>query len=80
MFKIFCGILLKIVMCIRYLIMQRVEMIAINFICFFKKKYRCVKSRYIEPPTIYTVCPESSEPPEKIFNIFASENDVYTIY
>ena len=28
----------------------------------------------------YTVCPESSDPPEKIFNIFASENEVYTIY
>ena len=28
----------------------------------------------------YTVCPGSSDPPEKIFNIFASENEVYTIY
>ena len=28
----------------------------------------------------YTVCPGSSHPPEKIFNIFASENEVYTIY
>ena len=27
-----------------------------------------------------TVCPGSSDPPEKIFNIFASENEVYTIY
>ena len=27
-----------------------------------------------------TVCPESSDPSEKIFNIFASENEVYTIY
>ena len=27
-----------------------------------------------------TVCPGSSAPPEKIFNIFASENEVYTIY
>ena len=26
-----------------------------------------------------TVCPGSSDPPEKIFNIFASENEVYTI-
>ena len=24
----------------------------------------------------YTVCPGSSDPPEKIFNIFASENEV----
>ena len=29
---------------------------------------------------IDTVCPGSSDPPEKIFNIFASENEVYTIY
>ena len=28
----------------------------------------------------HTVCPGSSDPPEKIFNIFASENEVYTIY
>ena len=27
-----------------------------------------------------TVCPGSSDPPEKIFDIFASENEVYTIY
>ena len=27
-----------------------------------------------------TVCPGSSDPPEKIFNIFASEHEVYTIY
>ena len=27
-----------------------------------------------------TVCPGSSDPPEKIFIIFASENEVYTIY
>ena len=27
-----------------------------------------------------TVCPGSSDPPEKIFNIFASENEFYTIY
>ena len=32
------------------------------------------------PLNIYTVCPGSSDPPEKIFNIFASENEVYTIY
>ena len=29
---------------------------------------------------VYTVCPESSDLPEKIFNIFASENEGYTIY
>jgi len=28
---------------------------------------------------ISTVCPGSSDPPEKILNIFASENEVYTI-
>ena len=28
---------------------------------------------------INTVCPGSSDPQEKILNIFASENDVYTI-
>ena len=27
-----------------------------------------------------TVCPGSSDPPEKILNIFASEHDVYTIF
>ena len=27
-----------------------------------------------------TVCPGSSDPSEKLFNIFASENEVYTIY
>ena len=27
-----------------------------------------------------TVCPGSSDPQEKIFNIFASENETYTIY
>ena len=36
-----------------------------NLICF----------RYID-----TVCPGSSDPLEKIFNIFASENEVFTIY
>ena len=29
---------------------------------------------------MYTVCPGSSDPPEKILNIFASENEVYTIF
>ena len=28
----------------------------------------------------FTVCPGSSDPPEKILNISASENEVYTIY
>ena len=28
----------------------------------------------------FTVCPGSSNPPEMIYNIFASENEVYTIY
>ena len=28
---------------------------------------------------IDTVCPGSSDPPEKICNVFASENEVYTI-
>ena len=28
----------------------------------------------------YTVCPGSSDPPEKILNIYASENEVYTIF
>ena len=27
-----------------------------------------------------TVCPGSSDPPEDIYNIFASENEVYTNY
>ena len=29
---------------------------------------------------ITTVCPGSSDPPEKILNIFESENEVYTIF
>ena len=28
----------------------------------------------------YTVYPGSSDPPEKIFNIYASENEVYNIH
>jgi len=28
----------------------------------------------------FTVCPGSSDHPEKILNIFASENEVYTIF
>ena len=27
-----------------------------------------------------TVCPGSSDPPEKLYNIFASKNEVYTNY
>ena len=27
-----------------------------------------------------SVCPGSIDPPEKMFDIFASENEVYTIY
>ena len=27
-----------------------------------------------------TVCPGSSDPPEKILNMFASENEVYNIF
>ena len=30
--------------------------------------------------SINTVCPGSSDPTEKIFNVFASENEGYTIY
>ena len=47
-----------------------------NYI-FFKgmKQYLWGKS-WPEP----TVCPGSSDPPEKILNIFASENEVYTIF
>ena len=30
--------------------------------------------------SVHTVCQGSSDPPEKIFNIFASENEVYTVY
>ena len=29
---------------------------------------------------VNTVCPGSNDPPENISNIFASENEVYTIY
>ena len=28
----------------------------------------------------FTVCPGSSNPPEMIYNIFASENEVFDIY
>ena len=33
----------------------------------------------IYSPSLHTVCPGSSDPPEKIFNIFSSENEVCTI-
>ena len=33
-----------------------------------------------DPSILTTVCPGSSDPPEKILNIFASENEVYTIF
>ena len=29
---------------------------------------------------MHTVCPGSSDPPEKILNIFVSENEVYTSF
>ena len=35
---------------------------------------------YLPGENIHTVCPGSSDPPEKIFNIFPSENEVYSIY
>ena len=38
------------------------------------------KDATVCPGPVHTVCPGSSAPPEKIFNIFASENEVYTIY
>ena len=38
------------------------------------------KSKYIDASFYCTVCPGSSDPPEKILNIFASENKVYTIF
>ena len=41
--------------------------------------FRSDKNEYAGS-SIRTVCPGSSDPPEKIFNIFASENEVYTIY
>ena len=42
----------------------------------FWSKFAC-EAQNISP---CTVRPGSSDPPEKIFNIFASENEVYTIY
>ena len=41
-----------------------------------------VKNRFKGQNTRNTdnVCPRSSDPPEKLLNIFASENEVYTIF
>ena len=43
---------------------------------FVIKDIMCILSCLAVP----TVCPGSSDPPEKIINVFASENEVYTIY
>ena len=37
-------------------------------------------TRKVKKENKYTVCPGSSDPPEKILNIFASENEVYTSF
>ena len=41
-----------------------------------------ILTQFLAIPTVLrldgTVCPGSSDPPEMIFNIFASENEVYT--
>ena len=39
-----------------------------------------VKLFLVDIRKLYKVCPGSSEPPEKILNILASENEVYTIF
>ena len=39
----------------------------------------CLLRQY-SPIFVCTVCPGSSDPSKKIFNIFASENEVYTIF
>ena len=44
-------------------------------LCFVENNCTTYQGEYL-----YTVCPGSSDPPEKIFNIFASENDVYPIH
>ena len=38
------------------------------------------KSQITSGHSLNTVCPGSSDPPKKILNIFASENEVYTIF
>ena len=35
--------------------------------------------KWVTTSWTYAVCPGSSDPPEKKFNIFASENEDYTI-
>ena len=49
------------------------------YLCLMEKLHISLTERYIYM-YIYTVCPGSSDPPEKIFNIFASENEVHNIY
>ena len=44
---------------------------------FFKGMKQYLRGKSWPEPT---VCPGSSDPPEKILNIFASENEVYTIF
>ena len=39
-----------------------------------------VKIKNILPMMVNTVCSGSSDPPEEIFDIFASENEGYNIY
>ena len=38
------------------------------------------EGKLVYTSTLYTVCPGSSEPPGKLLNIFASENEDYTIF
>ena len=46
-----------------------------TFCCSFSARF--CSDKYF---TVSTVCPGSSDPPEKLLNIFASENKVYTIF
>ena len=46
------------------------------FLLYYLNKYKKATECILHG----TVCPGSSDPPEKIINIFASENEVYTIY
>ena len=52
---------------------------------------KCTVQTFLEPDpnphnpdltkgSVPTVCPESSDPPGKMLNIFASENEVYNIF
>ena len=43
----------------------------------FKRECHDLHSTHL---LVYTVCPGSSDPPENILHIFASENEVYTIF